>query len=75
MDYLAEVRGGDLSKVGYVATGLSASLPLGRLLLPEPGHRFGENQMLLLCFSFTIGLQLVLGLCQISSQMPQCQVS
>lgn len=32
---------------------------LGRLLLPEPTHRFGEKPMLLLYFVISIGLQLV----------------
>lgn len=53
------MRGGDVAKVGYVPSGQAAGMLLGRLLLPEPTHRFGEKPMLLLYFVISIGLQLV----------------
>ncbi|KAG6356839.1 hypothetical protein INS49_014713 [Diaporthe citri] len=59
VSYLVEVRGGDVAKVGYVPSGQAAGMLLGRLLLPEPTHRFGEKPMLLLYFVISIGLQLV----------------
>lgn len=59
VEYLVKVRGGDLSQVGYVPTGFSAGLLLGRLLLPEPTHRFGDKRMLLLYFVAACSLQLV----------------
>ncbi|KAF3770790.1 MFS general substrate transporter [Cryphonectria parasitica EP155] len=59
VDYLVDVRGGRLSKVGYVPTGYSAGLFLGRLLLPEPTYRFGEKRALLVFFAMAIGFQLV----------------
>lgn len=59
VSYLVEVRGGDVAKVGYVPSGQAAGMLLGRLLLPEPTHRFGEKPMLLLYFIISIGLQLV----------------
>lgn len=59
VNYLVEVRGGDLAKVGYVPSGQAAGTLLGRLLLMEPTHRFGEKPMLLLYFVISIGLQLV----------------
>lgn len=40
-------------------SGQAAGLLLGRLLLAEPTHRFGEKPMLLLYFVISIGLQLV----------------
>lgn len=40
-------------------SGQAAGMLLGRLLLPEPTHRFGEKPMLLLYFVISIGLQLV----------------
>ncbi|KKY37698.1 putative mfs transporter [Diaporthe ampelina] len=57
--YLVELRGGDVAKVGYVPSGQAAGMLLGRLLLLEPTHRFGEKPMLLLYFIISIGLQLV----------------
>ncbi|KAJ0117815.1 MFS general substrate transporter [Diaporthe amygdali] len=57
--YLVSVRGGDVAKVGYVPSGQAAGTLLGRLLLPEPTHRFGEKRMLLIYFVISIGLQLV----------------
>ncbi|KAG8159612.1 hypothetical protein KVR01_010249 [Diaporthe batatas] len=59
VSYLVEVRGGDVAKVGYVPSGQAAGMLLGRLLLPEPTHRFGEKPMMLLYFVISICLQLV----------------
>ena len=59
VNYLVEVRGGDLAKVGYVPSGQAAGTLLGRLLLMEPTHRFGEKRMLLLYFVISVGLQIV----------------
>lgn len=62
VEYLVRVRGGDLSQVGYVPTGFSAGLLLGRMILPEPTHRFGDKRMLLLYFVVACGFQLVVWL-------------
>ncbi|KPA40414.1 mfs transporter protein [Fusarium langsethiae] len=50
VEYLVSHRDGDLEKVGYVPTGFWAGLFLGRLLLAEPTHRFGEKRSIM-CLS------------------------
>lgn len=62
VEYLVRVRGGDLSQVGFVPTGFSAGLLLGRMILPEPTHRFGDKRMLLVYFVIACSFQLVVWL-------------
>ncbi|KAH7246654.1 major facilitator superfamily domain-containing protein [Fusarium tricinctum] len=50
VEYLVAHRNGALDKVGYVPTGFWAGLFLGRLLLAEPTHRFGEQRSIM-CLS------------------------
>ncbi|CEI39883.1 hypothetical protein FVEN_g2161 [Fusarium venenatum] len=50
VEYLVAHRDGALEKVGYVPTGFWAGLFLGRLLLAEPTHRFGEQRSIM-CLS------------------------
>ncbi|CEF83101.1 unnamed protein product [Fusarium graminearum] len=50
VEYLVAHRDGVLEKVGYVPTGFWAGLFLGRLLLAEPTHRFGEQRSIM-CLS------------------------
>ena len=45
VEYLVRVRNGDLSSMGYVPTGYYGGGFLGRLLLAEPTHRYGERHM------------------------------
>ncbi len=45
--------------MGYVPTGFYGGTFLGRLLLAEPTHRFGERRMLVLYALLCLGLQLV----------------
>ncbi|KAF9881257.1 putative mfs transporter protein [Colletotrichum karsti] len=59
VEYLTTVRGGDLSKMGYVPTGFYGGILLGRLLLAEPTHRLGEQRMVLLYTVLLLALQLV----------------
>ncbi|KAF2838125.1 MFS transporter [Patellaria atrata CBS 101060] len=59
VEYLVTIRNGELSKVGYVPSGLWGGVFLGRLLLAEPTYRFGERRMLLLYCVLMLGLQLV----------------
>lgn len=49
VEYLVSARNGKLPDVGYVPTGLWGGIFLGRLLLAEPTHRFGERRMGLGC--------------------------
>lgn len=48
VQYLVQVRHGNVAKVGYIPSGYYGGVVLGRLLLAEPTHRFGEFRMLLL---------------------------
>ncbi|KAI6755654.1 hypothetical protein HG531_004760 [Fusarium graminearum] len=50
VEYLVAHRDGVLEKVGYIPTGFWAGLFLGRLLLAEPTHRFGEQRSIM-CLS------------------------
>ncbi|KAL0944046.1 glucose and galactose transporter [Colletotrichum truncatum] len=59
VEYLITVLGGDLSKMGYVPMGFYGGILLGRLLLAEPTHRFGEQRMVLLYNVLLLGLHLV----------------
>ncbi|KAK8041378.1 MFS general substrate transporter [Apiospora phragmitis] len=57
--FLTTARGGALSAMGYVPTGLYGGLLLGRLLLAEPTFRLGERPMLLAYSAACVALQLV----------------
>lgn len=48
-----------LSKLGYVPSGAYTGIFLGRLILAEPTHRFGERRMLLIYSVICLVLQLV----------------
>ncbi|KAL7930787.1 MFS general substrate transporter [Trichoderma chlorosporum] len=59
VEYLVNVRHGDLSQMGYVPAGFNGGGLLGRLLLAEPTHRFGERRMVFLYIVAAFGLQLI----------------
>ncbi|KAJ2988064.1 hypothetical protein NUW58_g4173 [Xylaria curta] len=59
VEFLTTVRGGKLSTVGYVPTGFYGGQLAGRLLLPEPTFRFGEQRMILIYSCICAALQLV----------------
>ncbi|TFA99680.1 Bypass of stop codon protein 6 [Trichoderma ghanense] len=59
VEYLVNVRHGNLSQMGYVPAGFNGGGLLGRLLLAEPTHRFGERRMVFLYVAAAIGLQLI----------------
>ncbi|KAL4883493.1 major facilitator superfamily domain-containing protein [Aspergillus karnatakaensis] len=59
VEYLVDVRDGDLDKMGYVPAGFYGGGFLGRLLLAEPTHRFGERRMVFLYAVLCVGLELV----------------
>lgn len=54
-----DIRHGDVKEMGYVPAGFYGGLCLGRLILVEPTHRFGERRMLLLYCIICLGMQLV----------------
>lgn len=53
------MRHGELATVGYFSTILSVGTTLGRIILVEPTHRFGERRMLLVYSALCFGLQIV----------------
>lgn len=59
VEYLVDVRHGSLSQMGYVPAGFNGGALLGRLLLAEPTHRFGERKMVFIYCLVSIALQLV----------------
>ncbi|KAI0422176.1 major facilitator superfamily domain-containing protein [Xylaria grammica] len=59
VEFLTTVRGGKLSNVGYIPTGFYGGLLAGRLLLPEPTFRFGEQRMILVYSAACAALQLI----------------
>ena len=59
VEYLVQVRHGDLSAMGYVPAGFNGGSLLGRLLLAEPTHRFGPRKMIFIFAILSIGLQIV----------------
>jgi fucose permease len=59
VEYLVRVRHGNLANIGYVPAGSYGGLFLGRLLLAEPTHRFGERLMLSAYAFICLVLQLV----------------
>jgi fucose permease len=59
VEFLTTVRGGKLANIGYVPTGFYGGVLAGRLLLPEPTFRFGEQRMILVYSGFCVALQLV----------------
>ncbi|KAH8885643.1 MFS general substrate transporter [Thozetella sp. PMI_491] len=58
VQYLVDVRGGDLAKMGYVPAGYNGGSFLGRLFLPELINRFGDRRMIFLFCVICLGLQL-----------------
>lgn len=59
VEYLVEVRDGDLSAMGYVPAGFNGGSLLGRLLLAEPTHRFSPRKMIFAFALLSIALQLM----------------
>ncbi|KAI1447178.1 MFS general substrate transporter [Annulohypoxylon stygium] len=59
VEFLTTVRGGDLSSIGYVPTGMYGGMLAGRMLLAEPTFRYGEQRMILVYSALCVALQLV----------------
>jgi fucose permease len=59
VEYLVNVRDGNISAMGYVPAGFSGGALLGRLILPEPTRRFGERLMITIYCIICIGLQIM----------------
>ncbi|KAJ5852325.1 uncharacterized protein N7529_011710 [Penicillium soppii] len=59
VEYLVNVRDGDVTEMGYVPAGFYGGGFLGRLILVEPTHRLGERRMIFVYAVLCVGLQLV----------------
>lgn len=59
VEYLVKHRNGALDQMGYVPTGFWGGLFLGRLLLAELTHRFGEQRSIMLLSLVCLVLQLL----------------
>ncbi|KAJ5266605.1 Major facilitator superfamily domain general substrate transporter [Penicillium angulare] len=59
VEYLVNIRNGDVKEMGYIPAGFYGGAFLGRLLLAEPTHRLGERRMIFIYAVLCVGLQLV----------------
>ncbi|KAJ6258340.1 hypothetical protein Dda_6380 [Drechslerella dactyloides] len=59
VEFMIEVRHGQPSKVGYIASAFWGGLTLGRFLLAEPTNRYGERRMVLLYTALAIAVELI----------------
>ncbi|KAJ5428677.1 hypothetical protein N7445_010131 [Penicillium cf. griseofulvum] len=59
VEYLVNVRNGDVKSMGYIPAGFYGGAFLGRLILAEPTHRLGERRMIFIYAVLCLGLQLV----------------
>lgn len=59
VEYLVSARHGRLPDIGYVSAGLSGGMFLGRVLLAEPTHHFGERRMTMGYCCMILALQLI----------------
>lgn len=74
VEFLIQARQGRLPDVGYVPAALAGGIFLGRVLLAEPTHRFGERRMTMIYCVLMLALQLVFWLVPnlISSAVSLC---
>jgi fucose permease len=74
VEYLVQARNGHLPEVGYVPAALWGGIFVGRILLAEPTHRFGERRMTLGYCVLILILQLIFWLVPnlISSAVSLC---
>lgn len=74
VEYLVQARNGHLPEVGYVPAALWGGIFVGRILLAEPTHRFGERRMTMGYCVLILVLQLVFWLVPnlISSAVSLC---
>ncbi|KAL0935608.1 glucose and galactose transporter [Colletotrichum truncatum] len=59
VEYLVDIRKGNVSQMGYVPAGFNGGAMVGRLVLAEPTYRLGERRMVLLYVVLCIAFQLV----------------
>ncbi|KAK6525354.1 hypothetical protein TWF694_005493 [Orbilia ellipsospora] len=59
VEFMIEVRKGEPSQVGYIASAFWGGLTLGRFVLAEPTNRYGERRMVLIYTILAIAVELV----------------
>ncbi|KAH8898815.1 MFS general substrate transporter [Thozetella sp. PMI_491] len=59
VEFLISVRNGSPSQVGYVASGFWAGLALGRFVLADVTHKFGERRMVMIYIVLGLAMQLL----------------
>lgn len=59
VEYLVQVRDGNLAQMGFIPAAFNGGCLIGRLVLAEPTYRFGERRMIFFYCVVAIGLQLV----------------
>ncbi|KAK3677487.1 hypothetical protein LTR78_002337 [Recurvomyces mirabilis] len=59
VEYLATVRHGSLSRVGFISAAFYGGLAAGRFALAEPTFRFGEKRMFLVYAIMSLVLQII----------------
>ncbi|KAE8382208.1 major facilitator superfamily domain-containing protein [Aspergillus bertholletiae] len=58
VQFLISVRHGDPKKVGYIASGFWTGFTLGRVLLADITHKFGERRMVFVYLMLALAMQL-----------------
>ncbi|KAH7258744.1 hypothetical protein MRS44_009746 [Fusarium solani] len=59
VEYLVQVRDGNLAQMGFIPAAFNGGCLIGRLVLAEPTYQFGERRMVFFYCVVAIGLQLV----------------
>jgi fucose permease len=59
VEFLIRERGGEASRVGYVASGFWGGLTAGRILLADITFRLGERRMIFVYLALALAVQLV----------------
>ncbi|OJJ32053.1 hypothetical protein ASPWEDRAFT_44076 [Aspergillus wentii DTO 134E9] len=59
VQFIISIRHGEPGKVGYIASGFWTGFTLGRILLADITHKFGERRMIFVYIALAIAMQLM----------------
>ncbi|KAE8351399.1 major facilitator superfamily domain-containing protein [Aspergillus coremiiformis] len=59
VQFIVSVRHGDPKKVGYIASGFWTGFTVGRVVLADITHKFGERRMVFVYLVLALGMQLI----------------
>jgi fucose permease len=59
VQFLVSVRGGYAGNVGYVAAGFWGGMTLGRVILADVVHKFGERRMIFILTACALVMQIL----------------